>query len=284
MREIFLDPFNYEFMRRALVAGLLAVVATSLIGAWVVMRGLTFLGDALAHGVLPGIAAAQLLSVPVGLGAIGSVAVMVIGIDAVRRTKRLSEDVGIGLLFVGMLALGVVIISRSDSFSQDLTALLFGEVLGVSWSEMRIQGAAAALVAASSLLLYRPFLVLSLDETKAELLGLRPRLTHLAMLSLTSIAVVASFRVVGTLLVFGLMVAPPATAILLTSRVPSVMAMSVLLGASDVVFGLLISFHLDTAAAATVAGFAVVQFLIVLAGRLALDLIRPTGVVVGSGA
>lgn len=268
------EPFELAFVQRALIAGLLVAVTTSLIGTWVVLRGLTFLGDALAHGVVPGIAIAQLVGIPVVLGAAVSVVVMVAGIDAVKRTTRLSEDVGIGLLFVGMLALGVVIVSRSDAFSQDLTALLFGDILGVSDQDLVAQAAVAAAVVLGSLLLYRPFLALAVDETKAELLGQRPRLAHLAMLALVSLAVVASFRAVGTMLVFGLMVAPPATAALVVRRVPAIMAVAVGLGSLSVVVGLEVSYHLDTAAAATTSGCSVAIFLLVLLGRIALDAVR----------
>ena len=276
MIELMWEPFQLEFMQRALVAGLVAVITTSIIGTWVVLRGLTFLGDALAHGVVPGIAAAQLLALPVGMGAMASVLVMVLGIEAVRRTERLSEDVGIGLLFVGMLALGVVIISRSDAFSQDLTALLFGDVLGVKWSGISMQVLIALVVVGGSVLMYRPFLVLALDATKAELLGQQPRRTHLVMLVLISLAVVSSFRVVGALLVFGLMVAPPATAVLLVRRVPSIMVMAAALGSLSVVVGLLVSYHHDTATSATMAGCSVVLFMVVLCMRFAAETIGRT--------
>jgi ABC-type Mn2+/Zn2+ transport system permease subunit len=271
MLEALLEPFELVFVQRALVAGLLVAVTTSLIGTWVVLRGLTFLGDALAHGVVPGIAAAQLLGVPVVVGAGLSVVVMVAGIELVRRTSRLADDVGIGLLFVGMLSLGVVIVSRSSAFSTDLTALLFGDILGVGTDDVRGQLAAAAIVVLGAVVLYRPFLALAVDETKAELLGMRPRLAHLAMLALVSMAVVASFRAVGTLLVFGLMVAPPATAVLLVRRVPWVMVTSLLLGSLSVVIGLELSYHYDTAAAASMSGAAVAQFLVVAIGRTLAD-------------
>ena len=118
------EPFQYAFMQRALVAGLLAVAMTSTIGTWVVIRGMTFVGDALAHGVLPGIAVAVLIGVDPSIGAVVAALVMVALISLVNRQSGLSEDTGIGLLFVGMLALGVVIISRSDGFTGDLTSFL----------------------------------------------------------------------------------------------------------------------------------------------------------------
>jgi zinc/manganese transport system permease protein len=132
-----IDPFlDNEFMLRALVAGCLVAVACAIVGTFVVLRGLAFIGDALAHGVLPGIAGAILLGLPGIGGAVVGAAVMIAGVAVVRRRSRLSGDTAIGLLFVGMLALGVVIVSRSDSFSGDLTSILFGEVLGITWDDV----------------------------------------------------------------------------------------------------------------------------------------------------
>ena len=169
-----LEPFEPEFMQRALIAGMLAVVASSVVGTWVVLRGLSFLGDALAHGVIPGMALAVLWGFNLTVGALLTAAVMVAGISFVNRRSRLGEDTGVGLLFVGMLALGVIIISKSRSFTTDVQSLLFGDVLGVTWADVRLQAAAAALVVLCSVLGYRAFLVLSFNEAKAGSLGLRP--------------------------------------------------------------------------------------------------------------
>jgi ABC-type Mn2+/Zn2+ transport system permease subunit len=258
------EPFRFAFMQRALVAGLLAVAMTSTIGTWVVIRGMTFVGDALAHGVLPGIAVAVLIGVDPSIGAFVAALVMVAVISLVNRQSGLSEDTGIGLLFVGMLALGVVIISRSEGFTGDLTSFLFGNPLGVSTADLRFQAIALALVLVAVVALYRPLLALSFNETKAALLGLRPGATHLVMMVLVGLSVVASFRAVGTLMTFGLLVAPPATAILLVRRVWLVMVVAVLLGWMAVVAGLLVSYHHDTAAGATMSGLAVALFFLVL--------------------
>jgi len=193
--------------------------------------------------------------------------VMVVVISLVNRRSGLSEDTGIGLLFVGMLALGVVIISRSDGFAGDLTSFLFGNPLGVTTGDLTFQAIALVVVLAAVVLLYRPLLALSFNETKAALLGLRPGLTHLAMMVLVGLAVVASFRTVGTLMTFGLLVAPPATAVLLVRRVWLVMVVAVGLGWVAVVAGLLVSYHEDTAAGATMSGLAVAIFFVVLAAK-----------------
>jgi len=261
------DPFQYDFILRALFAGCLAAVTCSLIGTWVVIRGMSFMGDALAHGVLPGIAVAFIVGIDIAIGAFVSAIIMVIGINLVNRASKLSTDTGIGLLFVGMLALGVVIISRTRSFTGDLTSFLFGSVLGVKDSDIWLQSIAAVLTLIAVIGFHRMFLALSFNSDKAATLGMRPRLAHIAMLTLIAIAIVASFRTVGTLLVFGLLIAPPATAALLVRRVPAMMATACAIGVSSIFIGMIITYHFDTAAGATMAGTAVAIFFIVLAGR-----------------
>lgn len=265
--EALLEPFTLGFMQRALLAGCVVVVTTSVIGAWLVLRGMTFMGDALAHGVVPGLTLASLIGIDLGLGAAVAALVMIGGIHLVHRRAPLSEDVGIGLLFVGMLALGVVIASRSRSYAGDLTAILFGEALGVTTADIRVAAAAAAVVVVGSALFHRPFLALAFDERKAAVLGMRPGLAHGVMLVLLAVAIVASFRAVGALLVFGFLVGPPAAAALVARSVVGMMAVATGLGVVAVVGGLLVSFHLGTAASATMAGLAVVEFFVVLLGR-----------------
>jgi zinc/manganese transport system permease protein len=261
------EPFQPDFMQRALLAGLLAAAAAAVVGTWMVIRGLTFMADALAHGVLPGIAFASVWGLSLTVGAAVSAAVVVAGVSVVSKRSRLPEDVGIGLLFVGMLALAVVVISRSDSFASDLTGFLFGEILAVDRGDLWLQGIVTALSVVAVIIGHRAFLALALDPDRAELLGLRPRLAHLALLTLVAATVVASFQAVGTLLVFGLLVGPPATAALLARRVPVMMILAVGLGAVAVTAGLIVSWHADTAAGATIAGWAVAQFFLVLAIR-----------------
>ncbi len=271
MLELVTEPFSVRFMQQALLGGLLAAITTSLIGTWVVIRGMTFMGDALAHGVLPGIALAFVLGLDLTLGAIAGALVMVAGIELVHRRAGLREDTGIGLLFVGMLALGVIVVSRLPTFTTSLTTFLFGDILGVRAADLLVQAVAAAVALAGVLLLYRPFLVLSFNEAKAQVLCLRPQLAHVAMLALLTLSIVTSFRAVGTLLVFGLLIAPPATASLLARSVPTMMLTAAGLGSGSVVVGLLLSWHLGTAAGATIAGIAVLAFFVVLLGR---DLVR----------
>ena len=269
----FIDAFEPVFMQRALIGSLLAIVASSLVGTWVVLRGLAFLGDALAHGVIPGIALAVLMGYNPFLGALVAAIFMTGLVTFVSNRTVMTDDTSIGLLFVGMLSLGVVIVSKADSFSTDVTTILFGDALGVSKSDIRNQLIATAFVIICTVLLYRPFLALTFNETKAATLGMRPKLTQAALLGLLSLSIVSSFQTIGTLLVFGLIVAPPATASLLVKRVVPIMLVSMLLGALAVIVGLLLSFHYGTAGGATIAGLCVLEFFLVLAARLVRGLV-----------
>ena len=259
-----IDAFEPAFMQRALIGGLIAVIATSLVGTWIVLRGLAFLGDALAHGVIPGVALAVLWGFSPALGAFIAALVMSGLTSAVANNTSVREDTAIGLLFVGMLALGVVIISKAGSFKTNVTAVLFGDSLGITSTDIRNQLIYTAIVIICSILLYRPFLALTFNEMKAQTLGMSPRLSQAALLALLSLSIVASFQAIGTLLVFGLLVAPPATATLLVKKVPLIMAVSMLVGFIAVICGLLISFHYGTAGGATMAGISVLEFFIVM--------------------
>ncbi|MEM9563431.1 MAG: zinc ABC transporter permease AztB [Actinomycetota bacterium] len=269
------EAFEPAFMQRALLAGLLAVVATSVIGTWVVLRGLAFLGDALSHGVIPGIALAVLWGFSPIIGALVAAAVMAGMVTLVSADSTVREDTGIGLLFVGMLSLGVVIVSKARSFATEVTSLLFGDVLAVTRDDLVSQVIATIVVLVVSTILYRPFLALTFNTQKAQSLGMRPGLAHLGMMVLLAISIVASFQTVGTLLVFGLLVGPPATASLVTTRIPVMMLVSALFGAVAVVAGLTISFHYGTAGGATMAGLSVAQFFVVLAVIRIARLVRP---------
>jgi ABC-type Mn2+/Zn2+ transport system permease subunit len=262
-----IDPFSPSFMQRALLAGALVAAQCALIGVWIVLRRLNFLGDALAHGVIPGVAIAFLLGIDITLGAAVAAAVVVVGVTAIRQRTGLPEDTSIGLLFVGLLALGVIIISRSGSFAVDLTSFLFGNILGVTWTDISVQAIAVVISLGVTFALYRGLIALSFDERKAQLLGLWPSLVRLALLGLIALTVVTSFKSVGALLVFGLVVAPAATATLIATRIPMVMAVSAVLGVIAVVVGLLLSFHLDIAAGASMVATSVSIFFLVWISR-----------------
>lgn len=263
--EFFTEPFALAFQQRALVGGALAALMSSVVGTWLVLRGMSFFGDAFVHGVVPGIAAAVVLDINPLIGAAVAAAVMVFAIEVVNRQTVLSEDTSIGLLFVGMLALGVVIISRLDTYSGSLTSILFGDALGVTQSDLYGQAILAAIVIAVALALYRPLLALSFNAEKAELWGMKPKRAHAALLVLIAAAVIGSYQSVGTLLVFGLLVGPPATASLIARTVPRMMVYAIIIALFSVWLGLTLSYHLGTAGSATMALVPIVIFFIVLA-------------------
>lgn len=260
-----LEPFSLGFEQRALIGGALAGLMSSIVGTWLVLRGMSFFGDAFVHGVVPGIAAAVVLDINPVIGAAVAALVMVLLIELVHRQTTLTEDTSIGLLFVGMLALGVVIISRLSTFSGSLTTILFGDALGTSVGDLWAQGVLTVIIIGTTMALYRPLLALSFNRDKAQLLGMRPKAAHAALLVLIAAAVIGSFQSVGTLLVFGLLVGPPATAALLARTVPRMMLIAAGISLVSVWLGLTLSYHLGTAGSATMALTPIVIFFIVLA-------------------
>jgi ABC-type Mn2+/Zn2+ transport system permease subunit len=266
--DLLVAPFVHNgFMASALSAGLLVSVACGIVGTFVVLRGLAFIGDALAHGVLPGVAISMLLGLPGLLGAAVGTAAMILGIGFITRRSRLSSDTAIGLLFVGMLALGVAIVSRSGAFSGDLVRILFGEILGVTRSEILLQLVATALIAAVAYVCRRPFLLLCFNPEQADTSGFSSKRFHGIMLALIALTVVVSFRTVGTLLVFGMLLAPAATAALFSRRIGTMVALASTIGAVSVYAGLLASYHANTAAGASITLVATLVFFASLIGK-----------------
>jgi len=262
--DIFITPFSTNsFMLQALLAGILVSIACAIAGTFVILRGLAFIGDALAHGVLPGIALAVLVGFPGMVGAAVGAVFMIGGITMITQRSRLSSDTAIGLLFIGMLSLGVLIVSRSNSFSGDLTRILFGEILGISTSAILIQLIATVIIVAIAIICARPFLLLSFDSEQAEVAGFSVRLYHNIMLFMVAATVIVSFQTVGTLLVFGLLIAPAGAGALLARRVEAMMAWAALFGTLSMYSGLLLSYHFNLAAGAAVIMVAVLIFFIV---------------------
>ncbi len=262
MLEWLLVPFEVSFVRRALLAGLLVSLVCALVGTWVVLRGMAFLGEAMSHGLLPGVALASLTGQSVLLGAAVSAGVMAGGVALLGRSRLVSRDTAIGLLFVGMLSIGVIIVSHSESFAVDLTGFLFGDVLAVGPSDLWQLVIALGIAVVVSLLGHRAFVALAFDPRKARTLGLRPAVAHAVLLALVTLAIVASFRVVGTLLVFGLLIAPPAAAVLWARRVGTIMLGAAVAGSVSTVAGLVVSWHAGTAAGATISAVAVSLFFV----------------------
>jgi ABC-type Mn2+/Zn2+ transport system permease subunit len=262
--DFLVTPFAANgFMVQAFTAGVLVSIACAIAGTFVILRGLAFIGDALGHGVLPGIALAFLLGFPGIAGAAVGAIFMIGGITLITHRSRLSSDTAIGLLFIGMLSLGVVIVSRSSSFSGDLTRILFGEILGIGTPAILVQLVATVVVVITAIICARPFLLLSFDTEQAQVAGFSARLYHNVMLFMVAATVIVSFQTVGTLLVFGLLIAPAGAAALLARRVQAMMAWAILFGVLSMYFGLLISYYLNLAAGAAIILVAVVIFFVV---------------------
>lgn len=269
-----LDPFSLDFVQRALWGGVLVAVLCAVAGTWVIVRGMAFLGEALAHGMLPGVALATVAGLPVLLGAAASAVVMSLGIGMLQRRAKLSYDTSIGLLFVGMLALGVIVISHAGSFATDATAILFGDILAVGTDDLVVLAIAAAIGVVAATLAHRALVAAAVDERVATVLGLKPRLAQTVLVGLVTLAVVASYQAVGSLLVVGLLVAPAVAARQWTVRIPSTMLLAAVVGALAVAAGLLISWHAATAAGATIAATAIAAAGLSWALRASSDALR----------
>lgn len=247
-------------MLTALLASILISLTCAIAGTFVVLRGLAFIGDALSHGLLPGIAVAIIFGASGILGAaIGSV-VMMGGVNLVTSRYKLSSDTAIGLLFVGMLALGVLITSSSSKFPEDLDHILFGESLAVNSTDLIWQSIAFLIVGCIGVLARRPFLLMSVDDGLAQTSGFNLKFFQNLMMSMIALTVIASFQTVGTLLVLGMLVAPAATAVLFARRISSMMLIASVIGSIASYVGLLISFHYELAASASIVLVAVTIF------------------------
>ncbi len=264
-----ISPFaDNPFLLRSLAAGVLVALACAITGTFVVLRGLAFLGDALAHGVLPGVAAALLLGVPSVIGAAAGAAVMIVGVRAITSASKLSGDTAVGLLFVGMLAVGVVMVSRSDTFTGDVVGILFGEILGISRGDLIQQVIALVVIALVAWVFARPFMMLAFDPEQVDIAGWSSKRIELLMLVMVAVSVVMSFQTVGTLLVFGMLLAPAGTGALLASRLSAMIGWASLFGVVSVYVGLLASYHFDLAAGASIVVCAVTIFFVVLVGQV----------------
>jgi len=256
------DPFTLQFMQRALAASLIVGVVCSVLGCFVVLRAMAFLGDALAHAILPGVAIAYLLGANLLAGALVAALLVAAGIGLFSRRGAVKEDTAIGILFAAALALGVVLISTVRSYATDLTHILFGNVLGVSAGDLWITGLLAAGVLATVVLLYKELLLASFDPVLAHTLKRRPELLRFVMLMLLALTVVVSLQTVGVGLVAAMLVTPAATAYLLTRRLARMMLLSAAIGAACSVAGLYLSYYLNVASGAAVVLTASALFLV----------------------
>ncbi len=262
MIEWFTNPLTYAFMQRGLLAALMVGVLCAVIGCYVVLRSMAFLGDAMAHAVLPGIAIAYLLSANLTVGALIAAIVVALGISLLTRQGAVKEDTAIGILFTAALALGVALISSIRTYAVDLSHILFGNVLGVSQGDLWLTAGVGLLVFTVMALSYRPFLLISFDPVLAATLRLRVEFFRTLLLVLLALTIVVSIQTVGVGLAAAMLVTPGATAYLLTRRLPSMMVLSGLIGAVSSVIGLYASYYLNVASGAAVVLTATLFFLL----------------------
>ena len=257
------EPLRYEFMRRALVEVVIMGAVTGAIGCYVVLRGLAFMGDALSHAIFPGIALAFLLGRSIFLGALafGVLTVVLIAIAATNR--RVKEDSAIGVLFAGMFALGVVLISSSPHFARDLASFLFGNVLGVTTFDIGLSVVVGVGVLLLLAVFHRALLITSFDRAGAAAMGVPVFWLDLVLLLLIALTIVVSLSAVGNILVLAMLITPAAAARLLTDRFPVMMGLSAAIGAGSGVLGLFVSYHHDLAAGGTIVLVATLAFGIV---------------------
>lgn len=242
-----LDPLNYSFIVRALFAAVMVGIVCAVLGTYVVLRGMAFLGDALAHTILPGVVVAFLLGWPLAVGALIMGVITAIGIGALSGQGAVKEDTAIGIIFAASFALGVAMLSSIGNYSVDLAHFLFGNLLGVSSTDLWLILGLGTLVLALIGLFYKELLVISFDPTLAQTLRLPTSFLRYLLLILISVTVVVALQVVGIALILAVLVTPAAAASLLTRRLPAMMAVSAVIGAVSGVAGLYASYYLNIA-------------------------------------
>ncbi len=257
-----LDPLQYQFMQHGLLASLMVGIVCAVIGCYVVLRSMAFLGDAMAHAILPGVAVAYLLGGSLTVGALVAAVVVALGINFLSQKGAIREDTAIGILFSAALALGVALISSIRTYAVDLSHILFGDVLGVSAADLWLTGLIGLGVLLTIVLLYKPFLVVTFDPVLASTLRMPVGPLRLLLLILLALSIVVSIQSVGVGLVAAMLVTPAATASLLTRRLPSMMAISAGLGAFSGVAGLYLSYYTNIASGAAIVLVATVLFVL----------------------
>jgi ABC-type Mn2+/Zn2+ transport system permease subunit len=267
MLEFLIAPFEFGFMQRALIGSVLVGAICALVGTYVVLRGLAFVGDALSHAAFPGVVIAYLLKANIHLGAAIFTVLTALGIGLVSRRGRVSYDTAIGILFAGAFALGVLLMSRIRGYTVDLFSFLFGNVLGISRQDLFLAGILGTIVALTIFLFYKELLLLSFDPTIAEAMGYPVQALNYLLLGLIALTIVISIQTVGIILVVALLVTPSATAYLLTNRFSRMMLLGILFAALAAVSGLYLSYYLNVASGAAIVLVSTCLFFLVLAGR-----------------
>lgn len=260
------EPLQYEFMQRGMIAAVLVGIVCAVVGTYVVLRGMAFFGDALAHTILPGIAIGYLITGgardTLFWWALGTAVIAALGIGAISKQAEIKEDTAIGIIFAGMFALGIALISTVRSYAVDLSHFLFGDVLGVSAQSLWLIIIFGAIVLLTIAAFYKEFLTLSFDPILAATLRLPVNLLNNVLLCLIAVTVAVSLQTVGVALMVAMLVTPAATAYLLTQRLPVMMALSALFAALSGVIGLYLSYYLSIASGAAIVLTATLFFLL----------------------
>lgn len=256
MLDWLLEPLRYSFLLRGLAAAAIVGIACAVVGTFIVLRGMAFFGDALAHTILPGVAVGYITGGgargPLFWWAMLTALVSALGIGAVSRGTKIKEDTAIGIIFAGMFALGIALISTVRSYSVDLTHFLFGDVLGVTMPDllrMLVFGVAILLV---FLAFYKEFVVISFDPLLAATLRLPTRLLENLLLVVIAVTIVVSLQTVGVALMVAMLITPAATAQLITRRLPSMMVTAAAIGSFSGVVGLYVSYYANIASGAAI--------------------------------
>lgn len=258
-----LEPLQYHFIVRGLLASVLVGILCAVMGTYVVLRGMAFLGDAMAHAILPGVAIAFLLKGNLLVGAIIAAVIVALGIGVFSKKGEIKEDTAIGILFAAALSLGVALISLIQTYAVDLSHILFGNVLGVSRSDLWLTLGLGVVVLGMVAIFYKQFLVISFDPILAATLRLPANLLRNLMLILLALTVVISLQTVGVGLAAAMLVTPAATAYLLTRRLWPMMLVSASIGAVSGLVGLYLSFYLNIVSGSAIVLTATVIFLVV---------------------
>jgi len=266
-----LEPLQYSFIVRALLAAGVVGIVGSILGVYIVLRGMAFLGDAMAHTILPGVVVAFLLGWPLAIGALVMGILTALGIGMLTERTPLKEDTAIGVIFAGLFALGVALLSTRGNYSIDLAHFLFGNMLGVSATDLAVTAGLGFVVLLLIYLFYKEFLVISFDPVLAETLRLPTKFLNYLLLMLIAITIVVALQVVGVALILAILVIPAAAASFLTHRLPSMMIASAIIGVFSGVIGIYASYYLNIASGPAVVLVAALLFLIILGLSVARD-------------
>ena len=264
--DLLLTPLQYSFMVRGISAAVLTGIVCAVVGVYVVVRGMAFFGDALAHSILPGVAVGYLLTggarEPLFWWGTGTAVIVSLAIGAVSKGAKIKQDTAIGIIFAGMFALGIAIISTMKSYTVDLTHFLFGDVLGISGNQLLIIAIFSVLIILLVIAFYKEFLVLTFDPTLAATLRIPVRLFEYLQLVLIALAISVSFQAVGVALMVAMLVTPAASAYLLTKRLPVMMILAAVFASVSGVVGLYLSYYVNVASGPAIVLVATLIFVI----------------------